>query len=235
MIMQCLTDDNVNSVVDRVMNGIINDIITDKYRPGDKLPTETELSQRYDAGRNSVREAVKILQAYGVLYIKRADGTYVSENYNQRMLDPMLYSIILRKNSRDDFVGLRSMIDIGVLSVVVQRRDVTEYLPGIYLTFGELSAELHCENADLERVVELDNRFHQKIAEASRNPMICTMAEYINRITMPSRLETTRNALSDKNNIDNFIELHREILNVIESRKTEDIVRVVNEHYIYWK
>ena len=233
--MQCLTDENVNSVVDRVMNGIINDIITDKYRPGDKLPTETELSQRYDAGRNSVREAVKILQAYGVLYIKRADGTYVSENYNQRMLDPMLYSIILRKNSRDDFVGLRSMIDIGVLSVVVQRRDVTEYLPGIYLTFGELSAELYCENADLERVVELDNRFHQKIAEASRNPMICTMAEYINRITMPSRLETTRKALSDKNNIDNFIELHREILNVIESRKTEDIVRVVNEHYIYWK
>ena len=112
---------------------------------------------------------------------------------------------------------------------------MTEYLPGIYLTFGELSAELHGENADLERVVELDNRFHQKIAEASRNPMICTMAEYINRITMPSRLETTRKALSDKNNIDNFIELHREILNVIESRKTEDIVRVVNEHYIYWK
>lgn len=233
--MRCLTDENVNSVVDRIINGIINDIITEKYHPGDRLPTEIELSQRYDAGRNSVREAVKILQAYGVLYIKRADGTYVSENYNQRMLDPMLYSILLQKNSRDDFVGLRSMIDIGVLSVVIQRTDVTEYLPGIYLTFGELSAELHSENVDLERVVDLDNRFHLKIAEASRNPMICTMAEYINRITMPSRLETTRKALRDKNNIDNFVALHREILNVIESRKTEDIVKVVNEHYVYWK
>ena len=32
---------------------------------------------------------MKRLQAYGILYIKRADGTFVSENYNQKMLDPM--------------------------------------------------------------------------------------------------------------------------------------------------
>lgn len=103
----------VKSVVDQVMDGIISQIIDGTLHPGDKLPTEMELCKQFGAGRNSVREAVKKLQAYGILYIKRADGTFVSENYNQKMLDPMLYSIILQKNSWQEFVELRSVIDIG--------------------------------------------------------------------------------------------------------------------------
>ena len=97
----------VKSVVDQVMDGIISQIIDGTLHPGDKLPTEMELCKQFGAGRNSVREAVKKLQAYGILYIKRADGTFVSENYNQKMLDPMLYSIILQKNSWQEFVELR--------------------------------------------------------------------------------------------------------------------------------
>ena len=77
----------VKSVVDQVMDGIISQIIDGTLHPGDKLPTEMELCKQFGAGRNSVREAVKKLQAYGILYIKRADGTFVSENYNQKMLD----------------------------------------------------------------------------------------------------------------------------------------------------
>mgnify|MGYP003044864313 CR=1 FL=1 len=99
----------VKSVVDQVMDGIISQIIDGTLHPGDKLPTEMELCKQFGAGRNSVREAVKKLQAYGILYIKRADGTFVSENYNQKMLDPMLYSIILQKNSWQEFVELRSV------------------------------------------------------------------------------------------------------------------------------
>ena len=87
------------SVVDQVVDGVISEIIEGRLAPGSKLPTEMELCAKFGAGRNSVREAVKKLQAYGILYIKRADGTFVSENYNQKMLDPMLYSIILQKTA----------------------------------------------------------------------------------------------------------------------------------------
>ena len=119
----------VKSVVDQVMDGIISQIIDGTLHPGDKLPTEMELCKQFGAGRNSVREAVKKLQAYGILYIKRADGTFVSENYNQKMLDPMLYSIILQKNSWQEFVELRSVIDIGTLNIIIQRNDITLFLP----------------------------------------------------------------------------------------------------------
>ena len=42
------------------------------------------------------------------------------------------------------------------------------------------------------QVLELDSRFHTQIANAAQNPMLATITEYITRLTMPSRLETTR-------------------------------------------
>ena len=64
------------SVVDSVKDWITDQMIKGNLRPGSKLPTEAELSQRLGVGRNSVREAIKQMEAYGVLYIKRAEGTF---------------------------------------------------------------------------------------------------------------------------------------------------------------
>ncbi|MGN0975743.1 MAG: FadR/GntR family transcriptional regulator [Gemmiger sp.] len=222
------------SVVDQVMDGIISEIIDGRLAPGDKLPTEPELCRQFGAGRNSVREAVKKLQAYGILYIRRADGTFVSESYNQKMLDPMLYSIILQKRSWREFVELRSVLDIGTLNVIMQRDDVATFLPELYRTFGELSAELHSPEPSVDRVLELDSRFHSNIAGAAQNPMLTTITEYITRLTLPSRLETTRKVLQC-GQVEEFVDLHRQILTVIERRQTDAIVKTVQDHYVFWK
>lgn len=226
----------VKSVVDQVMDGIISQIIDGTLHPGDKLPTEMELCKQFGAGRNSVREAVKKLQAYGILYIKRADGTFVSENYNQKMLDPMLYSIILQKNSWQEFVELRSVIDIGTLNIIIQRNDITSFLPDLYRTFGELSAEMHSPEPSVDKVLELDSQFHTQIANAAQNPMLATITEYITRLTLPSRLETTRKVLAKgEEEIERFVELHRQLLSVIERRQGDEIAATVQDHYIFWK
>ena len=164
---------------------------------------------------------MKKAEAYGILYIKRADGTFVSENYNQKMLDPMLYSIILQKNSWQEFVELRSVIDIGTLNIIIQRNDITSFLPDLFTgTFGELSAEMHSPEPSVDKVLELDSRFHTQIANAAQNPMLATITEYITRLTMPSRLETTRKVLAKgEEEIERFVELHRQLLSVIERRQ----------------
>ncbi|MDO4961593.1 MAG: GntR family transcriptional regulator [Eubacteriales bacterium] len=228
------TTNKSTSVVDNVLDSIVNEIISGELSPGDKLPTENELSLKYGAGRNSVREAVKKLQAYGILYIKRADGTYVSDSYNQKMLDPLLYSIILQKNSLGSFVELRTVIDIGILNLIIQRKDITDFLPGLYRTFGELSAEMHSEHPDAARVMELDNKFHSAISDAAENPMITTFAEYISRLSQPSRYATTERIIRS-GNIEHFLELHRQMISVIEAKRTENIVKVVKDHYVYWE
>ena len=55
------------SVVDRIIARITNAIISGELLPGQKIPTESELCESMHVGRNSVREAIKVLVAMGVL------------------------------------------------------------------------------------------------------------------------------------------------------------------------
>ena len=88
----------------------------------------------------------------------------------------------------------------------------------------------------LDKVLELDSRFHTQIANAAQNPMLATITEYITRLTMPSRLETTRKVLAKgEEEIERFVELHRQLLSVIERRQVDEIAATVQDHYIFWK
>lgn len=221
------------SVVDRVVDGIVSGIISGEFQPGSKLPTEVELCRQYEAGRNSVREAIKKLEANGVVYIKRADGTFVSETYNQKLLDPMLYQIILKKNSWKDFVQLRAVIEIGTLNVILENDPDEEKIRNLYEIQEEMEAALNEKEPDPNRIMETDTEFHAGIAALSDNPQIVTITEYITRLTVPSRLEAICKVIK-KGEVSHFAELHREILEVISKREKDKIVQTVTDHYVYW-
>ena len=88
----------------------------------------------------------------------------------------------------------------------------------------------------MDKVLELDSQFHTQIANAAQNPMLATITEYITRLTLPSRLETTRKVLAKgEAEIERFVELHRQLLSVIERRQVDEIAATVQDHYIFWK
>ena len=88
----------------------------------------------------------------------------------------------------------------------------------------------------VDEVLELDSQFHTQIANAAQNPMLATITEYITRLTLPSRLETTRKVLAKgEEEIERFVELHRQLLSVIERRQVDEIAATVQDHYIFWK
>jgi DNA-binding FadR family transcriptional regulator len=222
------------SAVDIVVDRITSEIISGELEPGDRLLTEPELSAKYGVGRNSVREAIKQLQGFGVLYIKRADGTFVAEKYNEPMLDPMLYGLILRKSDWNDFVQLRAVIEIGTLEVALQNPDVVAVVPRLHELIDELDAEMRKDDPNEDRILEMDLEFHSAIARTIHNPQIDTVTSYIVRMTVPSRRDTVKKWL-EKDEIDKFLNLHRQIADVIEKRDTERITQAVTEHYVLWK
>ena len=106
---------NNESVVQRVINCLTDAMINKELRPGDKIPTELELSETLGVGRNSIREAIKILVYLGVLEIRRAEGTFVCEGFTESMIDPMIYGIILDKaDSYDNLMELREMMEAEI-------------------------------------------------------------------------------------------------------------------------
>ena len=67
---------------DRVADDILNMITVDKkFLPGEKLPNEIDLSEELKISRATLREAVRILAAGGVVEIRRGLGTFVREDF----------------------------------------------------------------------------------------------------------------------------------------------------------
>lgn len=226
--------ENKPSAVDYVVECITNEIINGELHPGDRLLTEPELSAKYKVGRNSVREAIKQLQAFGVLYIKRADGTFVKDSYAPPMLNPMLYSLILKKRDWSDFVQLRAVIDIGTLHVALRNEDVVEVVPRLRELIRQTEEEMKKQEPSVERILELDLEFHNEIAKTIHNPQIDTITSEIVKLTVPSRRETTEHWIQS-GQMERFVELHSQIADVIEARDMSRIDQVVTDHYVLWK
>src|SRR5690554_2813919 len=86
------------TVVEKIVEQITEAIISKQLKPGDKIPTELELIERFGVGRNSVREAIKMLSAQGVLEIRRGDGTYIAKEIYPSVIDSLVYSLILEQS-----------------------------------------------------------------------------------------------------------------------------------------
>lgn len=222
------------SAVDLVVNGIIDSIIKREIRPGGKLPTEPELSKEYNVGRNSVREAIKQLQAFGILEIRRADGTYVADSYNNHMLDPMLYSLILQEHDWQDFVQLREVIDIGTLRVALSDPGVVKIVPALEGILLQMKSLLEQEKPDIDGVLRLDLEFHSDITKTINNPMVTTVNNYVTLISIPSRRKSVEKWIAD-NKSETFIALHQQLIDVIATRDAGRIEQAVTAHYVYWK
>ena len=223
-----------SSVVDSVKDWITDQLIRGSLRPGDRLPTENELSAHLGASRNSVREAIKQLEACGVVYIKRAEGTFVSSCFDVKMLSPVLYSLILQDSSWQDFVDLRRAIDIGTLYVLLDKDLSGKSLTPLEEALLVLEQAVDREAPDVTEVTEADCSFHCTLISLVGNPQLTTLSDYINRVTVPSRLETTR-VVIEAGKIREYKDLHRQIFNIVQNRDKASIETVIRNHYIFWE
>ena len=74
--------------------------------------------------------------------------TYITTVPLQGKLDPMLYQIILKKNSWKDFVQLRAVIEIGTLNVILENEPDQEKLKNLYRIQETMENALKKENPD---------------------------------------------------------------------------------------
>ena len=220
------------SVVDRLVDNIIEAIITKEFRPGDKIPTESELSEMMGMSRNSVREAVKILVAYGILEVRRAEGTFVVSNYNDKMLNPMVYGIILSGRDQAGLIETRRIIDTGVLSIVIEK--VTDKEMGeLEDALEALKRELFREKPSAERIFDADVAFHQSIMRLTQNDILNGIGIFVDRITKLSRIKTTENIIA-MHRLEELYEMHREIISVLRRKELSKVSPVIADHYKYW-
>ncbi len=84
------------SLPQKLSEDIIALILKENLQPGDKLPNETVLSERLNAGRSSVREAMKLLASRNIVTIRQGSGTYIASSPGM-VEDPLGFTFIGNK------------------------------------------------------------------------------------------------------------------------------------------
>ena len=99
------------SAVDLVVNNIKQLLIEKKLKPGDRLPSELEISEGMNVSRGSVREAMKILSAFGLVDIKIGNGTYVCETPGNSLMDSLLFSFFVSNPDLENLYEFRHVFE----------------------------------------------------------------------------------------------------------------------------
>ena len=114
------------SAVDIVVNNIKQLLIERKLKPGDRLPNELEISEGMGVSRGSVREAMKILSAFGLIDIRVGNGTYVCETPGNSLMDSLLFSFFVSNPDIENLYEFRHIFEIDVLELVLKHYDSNE-------------------------------------------------------------------------------------------------------------
>ena len=162
------------SVVQRVINCLTDGMISGELKPGDKLPTEPELAATFGVARTSVREATKILTYLGVLESRRSEGTFVANGFQDSMIDPMVYGIIL--NQGEDFnslIELRELTEVGILRLAMKKSSAEdlEHIREKLEIFEEAAAGKQGGSV-LEKAFQADNDFHDAVSALCKNDLV---------------------------------------------------------------
>ena len=152
------------TLAEQVADGIMNLIQETPYKAGDKLPTEKELCESTGAGRNTVREALKILASRNVLEIRQGAGTFVSEKQGIPD-DPLGFSMVNdHVKLTKDLLQVRIMLEPQIAALAAQSAKEHEIRE-----LEEILEEMEAAMKKREDYSELDTKFHTKIAQCTHN------------------------------------------------------------------
>jgi len=224
------------SVVQQVINKITDAIIAGELKPGDRLPTELELIETFHVSRNSLRSAIQTLRAYGVLEVRRPEGTFVCEKVTPQLLHPMIYTILLNQDATasKDIIDLRQIIDYGVSNLIVQRGLAAEDEAHLEEIYADMVKKLRAEDYDLNAIVKVDMDFHVAMAEATHNSMVVMLNEFLLNLTSESRYRTIRRCF-EVDDREYLVKTHRAHLDAIERKPGTNLEEALEYSYYYWK
>jgi len=105
-----------------IVKQLRNIIEKDGLKAGDKIPSERELSERLNAGRSSVREALRALELLGLIETRRGEGTYIRDFRGNQLVQLLSTFILQDKKAIQDVIETKHMIELDCLQLALSKK-----------------------------------------------------------------------------------------------------------------
>ena len=191
------------SLVDSAIDLIRTQIETGRWKVGARIPKEAELAAMLQVGRNTVREAVRVLSHAKVLEVRQGDGTYVRLN-----VDPAEVMRRVAHASLRDHFELRALLETEAARRAAARRndDDVARLETLLEARGDRP-----QDGDLAAFIERDIAFHVAVAQCGDNAALAELYRYF----ALSSHGSTGTALADRALPEPDLAAHRRVVDAI--------------------
>jgi GntR family transcriptional repressor for pyruvate dehydrogenase complex len=223
---------------EEVSNQIKKLIFDGVFKPGDKLPSEIEIAQQFHVGRQSIREALRILELSGFITIQKGGGggAIIKDTISSTISELFLDAFQLEKITIDELTIARFEIEKIVLKYAIENANELD-IEALQENIRETREKI--ENNIL--AVDENIRFHKLLAKASKNHLFVIVVEavttairhFMSGLGPDSESSDSKKWYSENMmNSKNTIAYHEDILNAVIEKKLDLAIDILENHLL---
>ena len=210
-----------NALCDQIANRIEQMILSDMTQAQEKLPSEQALASGFGVSRPVIREALTILKARGLVMPKQGGGSYITVPRSAQVMDTVNRLALMRHISMEDISAVRVQLE------AMAARLAAEYATEAGLSELEaLNLEMQKNLANIDQRVELDLKFHLRIASLSGNKMLKVFVHSLHSLIAPM----LRRSLCVPMASEDGVQFHNRIIAALRSGDGDRAENVIREH-----
>ena len=209
----------VRGYTDQMVATIMRMIEQGTLKEGDTLPPERELAQKFNVGRNTLREAIKVLEIYGVVERRTKTGTVIRSTNLDHILATAFAGLPVNLDLFDEIQAFRLILETGIAPLVM------EHIDDAVIARLEHAIDMMGSTSDIDAQAEWDFNFHAILIELAGNTIVSrtfrVLGEAIRSLMRLGKgIAGMELSLSE----------HRKLLDAVRERDTGHYIAVLREH-----
>lgn len=191
-------------------------------RTGDKLPTERELAETLAVGRYSIREAMRIMDAMGLIESRQGSGNYLITNIEKNLTETMGLMLLIKEVDYVQISQLRRAIELYAYGCAIQQFS-QEQIEVLTTTIEKMRVTTGKEKA------QFDKQFHDEIIRGSGNTLIISIMESLSSVCndLIEKVVTEAEPAVEKA----LSKAHEELLKGLRSKNLDLGLKAIHLHY----
>jgi GntR family transcriptional regulator, transcriptional repressor for pyruvate dehydrogenase complex len=221
--------DLFNPVNDRRISELIVDqvrllIRQQQLNPGDRLPAERELCERFGVSRVTVREALRVLEANGLVEIRvgARGGAFVTKPSRERLGEGIADLLTLSAVTAAEVTEVRLILELGMIPLVCERADDEDIAELLDICDRQEKAL-----ADGDYHMNLSAEFHSRLAECAHNSAVHMLTQSFRGPLLMS-LERAQQSAPEMGQLG--AKEHRRLVHAIQLRDVEQAGEIMRQH-----
>jgi GntR family transcriptional repressor for pyruvate dehydrogenase complex len=202
-----------------------------ELRPGDRLPAERELAQRFQVSRTSVREALRVLETLGVIGIRRGaeNGAVLMREPENAFAAVLRLLVGLQHVALPEIMELRVMVEVWAARMVASQRD-----PGTLAQLEGLLLEMSSDTIDQHAFHDLDATFHVSIVRSAKNRLVNLIEASVDSAFRQIITDVALVAWDWGTTKPLLIQQHQAIFDAMATGDADRAANLVSAHVRYW-